>query len=150
MSGRSHLVSGSGRASNPRDGDQIVIRVGVRDGRVASVDAGVRTGVTTWLMGDVPQHTSFQRATHARAQGGEPFAGCETARRAALVLYKVFIGREADEALAIGVGDVIAFMDAPPEDQRCITTILEAFRHSLIDVQVGALAEAIIEGRAGR
>lgn len=62
----------------------------------------------------------------------------------------MFIGREADEALAIGVGDVIALLDAPSEDQRCITTMLEAFRHSLIDVQVAALAEAIIEVRAGR
>jgi hypothetical protein len=147
MTGRAKVMKGIGRETNPVDDDHIVIGLGVRDGKIAYVGAdGIRTGALVWV-GGIQQEVSFKTGAEARAQGHETFAGCETARRAALVLYKVFIGREIEAALAISASDVIAEMDGSPEDERCVMTVLGAVRNALIDVQVTALAEAIVEVR---
>jgi hypothetical protein len=142
------VINGIGRAENPHDHDQIVINVGVRDGTIVSIGASdIKTG-STWMAADMSTHVMmFRTGTEARAQGGEKFAGCEKARRAALVLHKVFIGRGLEEGLAIGASDVIAKMGAPPDDERCVATILEAVRLAFIDIQVTTLAEAIVEVR---
>jgi hypothetical protein len=104
-----------------------------RDGKIAYIGAdGIRTGAMTWV-GEVRKEVSFKTGAEARAHSHETFAGCETARRAALVLYKVFSGRELEESLAIGMSDVITKMDAPPEDERCVMTVLAAVRKALID-----------------
>ncbi len=150
MSGRGRVIKGVGRDANPVDGDRIVIEVGVRDGRVASVGAtGIIVGGVTWV-GDIRKEVWFKTGAEARAQGHETFAGCESARRAALVLYEVFIGRELEESLSFGVTDVIAKMEVPPDNDRCVATVLGAVRNALIDVQVTALAEAIVEARSLR
>ena len=147
MSPRARIFKGVGREVNPLDGDHVVIELGVRDGKIAYIGANdIRTGGMTWV-GEVRQEVSFKTGAEARAHGGETFAGCETARRAALVLYQVFSGRELEAALAIGVSDLITKMDTPPENERCVMTVLAAVRNALIDVQVTALAEAIVEVR---
>jgi len=146
MSPRARVFRGVGREVNPLDGDQVVIELGVRDGKIAHIGASdIRTGTTTWI-GRERKHIEFKTGMQARAHG-ETFAGCETARRAALVLYKVFIGRELEESLAITVSDLVAKMDAPPDNERCVRTVLAAARNALIDVQVTVLAEAIVEVR---
>lgn len=148
MSSRTRVTKGVGRALNPLDADAIVIELGVRDGKIAYIGAdGIRTGVMT-VVGDVRQEVWFKTGAEARAHGGETFGGCETARRAALVLFKVFIGRTGEESLAVGPSELIAKMDGgPPENERCVTTILEAVRNALIDSQVTTLARAIVEVR---
>ncbi len=141
------MTKGVGRAVNPLDGDEIVIELGVRDRKVAYIGAkGIIVGGTTWV-GSVRQEVWFKTGVQARAHGGETFSGCETARQAALVLFKVFIGRMSEEALATLPSEVIAKMDAPPENERCVATVLEAVRSALIDAQVTNLAEAIVEAR---
>ncbi len=64
------------------------------------------------------------------------------------MLYKVFIRRTIDESLAVLPCEVIAQMEAPPENERCVTTLLEAVRNALIDAQVTTLAVAIVEARS--
>jgi hypothetical protein len=143
---RARIIKGVGRDVNPLDGDKVVIELGVRDGKVAHVGAGdIRTGVTTWV-GEQRKHIEFRTGMQAKVHG-ETFAGCETARNAALILYKVFTGLQVDQALALGVSDIIAKMDAPPENERCVMTVLGAVRNALIDVQITVLAEATVEVR---
>ena len=150
MSRPARVMKGVGREVNPVDGDHIVIELGVRDGKVAYVGAnGIVTGGVMWV-GDARQEVWYKTGAEARAHAHETFTGCESARRAALVLYQVFIGREIEESLAIGVSDVVSKMDAPPENERCVATVLGAVRNALIDVQVRALAEAIVEVRSLR
>jgi len=140
------VTKGVGRAANPH-GDHIVIEVGVRDGKIVTVGANdILAGAARWV-GEVRHEVTFKTGVQARAHG-ETFAGCEVARRAALVLYKVFIGRTIDESLAISAGDVIAKMDgAPPDNEPCVATVVAAVRNALVDVQVTSLAEAIVEVR---
>ncbi len=146
MAVRARVIKGVGRDVNPVDGDRVFIELGIRDGKIAYIGAiDIRTGMVTQV-GGVAQTVTFKTEIQARVHG-ETFAGCETARQAALVLYKVFFGRAIDESLAIGVSDVIAMMDAPLENERCVMTVLGAVRNALIDVQVTALAEAIVEVR---
>jgi hypothetical protein len=145
--GRARIIKGVGRETNPFDGDRVVIELGVRDGKLAYIGANdIRTGGTTWV-GEIRQEVTFKTGAEARAKGDETFAGCETARNAALALPNVFIGRELEEALAIDARDLIAKMDLPPGNERCVRTVLAAARNALIDVQVTTLAEAIVEVR---
>ena len=146
MSPRARLIAGRGQDVNPFDGDHVVIQLGLRDGKIAHIGApDIRTAITTWVGGE-RKHVEFKTGMQARVHG-EMFAGCETARNAAMVLHKVFIGRELEESLAIGVSDLIAKMDVPPENERCVRTVLAAVRNALIDVQVTTLAETIVEVR---
>ena len=150
MGARGRVINGVGRGTNPVDGDRIVIEVGIRDGRVATIGAtGIIVGGVTWV-GDTRRDVWFKTGAEARAHGHETFAGCESARRAALVLYKVFIGRELEESLSFGIADVITKMDTPPDNEACVATVLAAVRNALIDIQVTALAEAIVEARSLR
>lgn len=151
MGVRGRSIKGVGRQVDPLDGDEVVIELSVRDAKIVTMGAsGVSAGLVTSVGGDA-RWVSFKTGAEARAFGGETFAGCETARRAALVLYKVFLGREIDDALAITVGDVIAKMPGDrPENERCVMTVIEAVRGALIDAQVRALAEAVVEVRGLR
>src|SRR5687767_11889148 len=97
---RGRVIAGSGQAANPIDGDRVAIKVGVRDGRVVTIAAeNIRVGMMTFI-GSERREVWFKNGTEARASGGETFAGCETARSAALVLYKIFIGHTIEECLA--------------------------------------------------
>lgn len=146
MSASARLIRGIGQEVNPFDGDRVVIQLGVRDGKIAHIGApDIRTAITTWVGGD-RKHVEFKTGMEARVHG-ETFAGCETARNAAMALHKVFIGRELEESFAIGVSNLIAKMDVPPENERCVRSVLAAARNALIDVQVTTLAEAIVEVR---
>lgn len=151
MGVRGRSIKGVGRAVDPLDGDEIVIELSVRDGKILTISAdGIRTGLIR-SVGGVAGSVWFTTGAEARAFGGETFAGCETARRAALVLYRVFIGRDVDEALAIKTSDVIAKMPGKhAENERCVMTVIEAVRSALIDAQVRALAEAVVEVRSLR
>jgi hypothetical protein len=151
VSGRERSIRGVGRQVNPLDGDAIDMEVSVRGGKIAAIGSpGIRMGRTV-VVGDVIQSELwFKSGAEARALGGETFAGCETARRAALVLADVFIGREVEDAFAVEVRDVIARMDGDALNESCITTVLAAVRRALIDAQVTALAEATVEARTLR
>jgi hypothetical protein len=132
---------------NPLDGDDVVINLGVRDGKVAYIGAdGIRTGAMVWA-GGAREMISFKMGAEARAHGGETFIGCETARHAALVLADIFIGRAIEDALAVGLGEVIAKMGGEIPSGSCVATVLGAVRGALIDAQVMALAEATVEAR---
>lgn len=145
--GRARIIKGVGRETNPFDGDHVVIELGVRDGKIAYIGAIViRTTAMTWVV-DARQEVTFKTGAEARANSDETFAGCETARNAAMTLHKVFIGRELEEALAIDARDLITKMDVPPGNEHCARTVLAAARNALIDVQVTTLAEAIVEVR---
>jgi hypothetical protein len=144
--GRARIIKGVGREVNPLDGDRVVIELGTAGGKIAHIGASdIRTGLTTWV-GDEPQHIEFRTGLQARVHG-ETFAGCETARNAVLILHKVVTGLQVEQALALGVRDLIAKMDAPPEHERCVMTVLGAVRNALIDVQITLLAEATVEVR---
>jgi hypothetical protein len=151
VSARRRQIKGVGKQVDPLDGDKVIIEVGVRDGKIVTIGVdGLRTGLVTSASG-VSQSIWFRTGAEARTLGGETFAGCETARRAALVLHKVFIGREIAEAMAISASDVIAKMPGEcPESEGCVPTVIEAVRRALIDVQIRALAEAVVEVRSLR
>lgn len=151
MGARRRILKGVGHDVSAFDGDRLTVVLGVRDGKVANIGAdGIRTGMTTWIGDEERREVTFKTGAEARAQGRETFAACESARAAALALHKVFIGRDIDEALAIGATEVIAAMDAPPENERCVSAVLRAVRNALVDVQVTVLAETIIEARTLR
>lgn len=145
---RARVVAGRGLATNAADNDRVVISVGVRDGRVVTIGAdSIRTGMTTFA-GSETREVWFQNGAEARALGGETFAGCDVARNAALILYKVFIGRTIDECLAVAEPEVRASMAGDvSDDHGCVIAVLEAVRRALIDVQVTALAEAVVNAR---
>jgi hypothetical protein len=135
---------------NPVDGDDVVINLGIRDGKVAYIGAeGIRTGAMVWA-GGVRETVSFNTGAEARAHGGETFTGCETARDAGLVLADLFMGRAIDDALAVGLREVIAKMRGEVRSDSCVATVLGAVRRAVIDAQVTALAEATVEARALR
>jgi hypothetical protein len=129
------VIRGVGRDANPIDGDRVVIELGVSDGKLAYIGAeGIRTGTLV-----------------AMGEGASAFAGCETARRAALVLPTVFIDRSIEEGLAVSVGDLISRMGgAPADNERCVLTVLGAVRSALIDAHVATLAEATVEAKRMR
>ena len=145
---KGRVIVGKGQATNPRDADRVVIDVGVRDGKVVTIGApNIRTGVTT-IVGNETREVWFKSGAKARALSDDTFAGCDTARHAALALHKVFIGHTVDECLAFGESDVRALMTACPEQDRgCVATVVEAVRNALIDVQVTALAEAVVNAK---
>jgi len=145
------MHNGIGREVNPLDGDEIVVKLGVRDGRIATIGVdGIRSGIVTYVGGQT-RSVWFATGTEARAFGGETFAGCETARHAALVLRKVFIGREIDTALALDGTHVITKMPAEHrQNERCVDAVIRAVRKALIDLQTRVLAEAVVEVRSLR
>lgn len=131
---------------NPIDGDEIVIDVGIRDGRIAAIGSeGIRVGVTSLPAGGEPWSLWFRTGEEARTLGGETFAGCEVARRAVLALPGLFIGRSIEDGLAVGVGELLKKMGDPPvQDERCVVTVLAAARTALINAHVSVLAEATV------
>ena len=132
---------------DPLDGDDVVINLGIREGKIAYIGAdGIRTGAMVWA-GAVRETVSFKTGAEARAHGGETFTGCETARHAGLVLADLFIGREIEDALAVGLREVIAKMGDELPSGSCVATVLGAVRRALIDAQLLALAEATVEAR---
>ena len=143
------MTKGIGRDANPIDGDKIVIEIGVKDGRVATVGAhGVVAGGMKWS-GTARTYVEFKTGEEARASG-DTFGGCDTARRASLILYKLAIGRSVEELLDIRVEDVILAMGgamggALAENERCVLTVLGALRSAAIDVHVAQLAEATVD-----
>ena len=144
------VIEGVGQDVNRIDGDRVFVRVGVRDGKINHVGANdIRVGAMTWV-GATGQEVSFNTGAEAMAKSDETFAGCEDARRSALVLYKVFNGLTLEKALSITAADLIERMDRPPENERCVMTVAAAVRNALIDVQVTMLAEAIVDARALR
>lgn len=132
---------------NPVDGDEITVQLGLRAGAVAYAGAkDIMAGRVTYV-GGVTQSVWFSSGAQARAHG-EQFAGCEVARRAALEIYRVFGGRTADEALALGTDALLAAMGgAPAANVRCVAAVADAVRRALIDARTRALAEEIIELR---
>jgi hypothetical protein len=147
--GRGRVLTGRGRATNSLDNDRVVITVGVRGATVVSIgDDSIRTGMMTTFAGGQTQEVWFKDGAEARALGGETFAGCDVARNAALILYKVFIGRTIDECLAVAESELRVRMAGDLDDDRgCVATMLAAVRRALIDVQVSALAEAVVNAR---
>lgn len=140
------MIKGIGRDANPADGDRIVIEVGIRDGKVVSVaPEGIIVGMVKEI-GGVTTTVEFETAAEARSTGHETFGGCETARRAAVALFPLARDLPIEEALAVGVRDLIlATGEVQPENERCVLTVIGAFRIALINVHVAALAEASVE-----
>ncbi|MGH2472422.1 MAG: iron-sulfur cluster assembly scaffold protein [Candidatus Limnocylindria bacterium] len=140
------MTKGIGRDANPIDGDKVVIEIAVRVGKVATVEPqGVVVGAMRWV-GAVRTMVEFKTAEEARASGLDTFGGCDTARRASLVLHRLAIGRSLEEVLDIRVEDVIRAMGgAPAENGRCVLTVLGALRSAVIDVHVAELAEATVD-----
>ena len=125
------MIKGIGRDANPIDGDRIVLEVGIRDGKV------VRIAPEGIILGVMEQVGGITRET---------FGGCETARRAALALYPLARDLPIEEALTVGVRDLIAATgEVQPEHERCVLTVIGAFRIALINIHVAALAEASVE-----
>jgi hypothetical protein len=143
-------ISGIGRDANPIDGDSVVFRVWIRDGKVAAGAEGIRTGMISQV-GDVTTNVEFRTGAEARELGHETFGGCEVARRAALALGQLVYGRSADEVLAINARQVIdAIGGVPVENERCVLTVIGALRSAVIDAQVSALVQATYESRTMR
>lgn len=140
---------GKGHARNPLDGDELTVELSVRDDRVLTIGVDeMRTGITMQV-GDGAHAIWFRSGAEARTLGGHDFKGCDNARKAALVLHRLFVGRTVDESLEITCEDVrrVARVHLV-EDRGCVATILAAVRTALIDVQMTALAEAVLDGRA--
>jgi hypothetical protein len=143
-------ISGIGRDANPIDGDSIIFRVWIHDGKVAAGAEGIRTGMVRQV-GDVTTNVEFHTGAEARELGYETFGGCEVARKAALALNQLVSGRTADEVLAINVRQVIeAIGGVPVENERCVLTVIGALRSALIDAQMSALVQATYESRTMR
>jgi hypothetical protein len=142
---KGRVIVGNGQATNPYDADHVVIEIGVRGGNVVTIRAAnIRTGMTT-LIGDLSREVWFKSGAEARALSDDTFGGCDTARNAALVLHKIFIGHTIDECLAMSESEVRAVMTTGLEqDHGCVATVVKAVRNALIDVQVTALAEAVV------
>ena len=140
------MIKGIGRDANPVDGDRIVLEVGIRDGKVVRIaPEGIIVGVMEQV-GGVTRAVEFETGAEARTSGHETFGGCETARRAVLALYPLARDLPIEEALAVGVRDLIAATgEGQPENERCVLTVIGAFRIALINVHVAALAEASVE-----
>ena len=145
---RGQVIVGKGQATNQRDADHVAIDVGVRDGRVVTIGAAnIRSGSIT-VVGNETHEVWFRSGAEARALSDDTFGGCDTARNAAVVLYKIFIGHTIDECLAVSESEVRALMTAGLEQDRgCVATVIEAVRKALIDVQVTALAEAVVTAK---
>ena len=142
------MTKGVGRDANPIDGDLIVIEVEIRDGKVVAVGSpGLLVGRMEWEVGS-RRLVEFRTGIEARELAGDTFGGCDTARRAAGVLWTLAGRRSIDEALAISVREVIAAMGgAPAENERCVLTVVGALRSALIDAHVAELAEASVEAK---
>lgn len=142
------MTKGVGRDANPIDGDLIVIEVEIRDGKVATIEPkGLLVGRMEWV-GGVRKLVELSAGVEARELPGDTFGGCDTARRAAGVLYQLAGRRPVEEALAIRVEDLLAAMGGvSPERERCVLTVLGAFRSALIDVHVAELAEPTVDAK---
>jgi hypothetical protein len=142
------VIAGNGQATNPHDADRVVIDVGVRDRYVVSIGASnIRIGMTT-VIGDESREVWFRNGAEARELSDDTFAGCDTARSAALVLHKIFLGHTIDECLGVSEADVRAMMTtALGQDHGCVATVVQAVRNALIDVQVTVLAETVVNAR---
>lgn len=145
------VLKGTGRADNARDGDAVVITIGARGDRIVAIGAdGIRSGLLIEMSGG-SQSVWFHSGAEARTFGGETFAACETARRAALALPKVFIGRTLQEGRAVEVKDVVTRMSGPDVERvDCVATVVEAVRRAIRDLEVMRLAEALVEARSLR
>ena len=135
------LVAGQGGIE---DADEVEIR----DGKVVTVGTpGRLVGQMEWELGN-PRTVELRAGIEARELAGDTFGGCDTARRAAGVLWTLAGRRSIEEALAIGVREVIAAMGgAPAENERCVLTVVGALRSALIDAHVAELAEASVEAK---
>jgi hypothetical protein len=144
---RGRVITGVGRAVSPVDGDEVTVQLGLRSGAVAYAGAkDIMAGRLTYVGGVAHLVWSISGA-QAKAHG-EQFVGCEFARRAALQIYKVFGGRSAGEALALGTDALLAAMGgAPPRNVQCVAAVADAVRRALIDARARALAEEIVELR---
>jgi hypothetical protein len=142
------MTRGNGSDVNPLDGDRIFIELSILDGRIASVGAkGVVVAVMSLASG-VMRRRELATGAEARATGHETFAGCETARRAALALGRLAHGKSAEEAFAISVRELmLAIGYVAAENERCVLTAIGALRSALIDAHVTALAEATVEAK---
>ena len=142
------MIKGIGRDANPIDGDLIVIEVEIRDEKVITIaPQGLLIERMEWVGGS-GRLVQFATGIEARELAGDTFGGCDTARRAAGVLWTLAGRRSIEEALAIGVREVIAAMGgAPAENERCVLTVVGALRSALIDAHVAALAEASVEAK---
>ena len=141
---------GVGRDANPIDGDVIEFWAWIRDGKVNAGPEGVFTGKVREV-GGVSTTVEFRSGAEARELGHETFKGCEVARSAALALSELVHGLTTDEAFAIDVRQIIrALGGVPPENERCVLTVIGALRSAVIDAQVKALVDATYETRTMR
>lgn len=142
------MTRGVGRDANPIDGDLIVIEVEIRDGKVVAVGPPGRiVGRREWEAGD-RRMFELKAGIEARELGGDTFDECETARQAARVLGPLVVRHTVEEALAIRVEDLLRAMGfVPVENERCVLTVLGAFRSALIDVHIAELAEATTDAK---
>jgi hypothetical protein len=126
------------------------VRIGIRGGVI--VTAGAPGLVVAHLVHTLraSKYVEVRTAEEAKAHG-DTFGGCDTARKAARHIYKVFGRLSLDDALSVSLDDLIAAIgDVEPRGRWCVATVLQAVRRAIIDVRARILAEEIVESRHSR
>jgi hypothetical protein len=145
------VITGTGRATNPVDGDEITLQLGYVEGSIVTAAVpGLIAGGFTWTIEGGRQVNDFKSGAEAKAHG-DTFGGCDTARHAARSVYAIFGHRSLDDALAVELDDLVSAMGGVDARGRwCAATVLQAVRRAIIDVRTRLLAEEIVEARHAR